>query len=47
MIRPVAGVAGVPGTVMVNVADAGELTAKMPLYSGWSAPEISTRSLAV
>ena len=43
-IRPVAGLAGDPETLMVKVALAAPPTLNKPLYSGWSAPEIKTTS---
>src|SRR3954470_11180880 len=44
---PVAGVAGVPLTVIVKVLGVIPPTTKRPLYSGWSAPEMTTWSLAL
>src|SRR5213594_2001042 len=46
MIFPVAG-AGVPGRVILKVLAPTLLIVKMPLYSGWSAPEIIMRSFPV
>src|SRR5438552_8079985 len=39
IITPVAGVAGLPATVILNVVGVTPLTTNRPLYSGWSAPE--------
>src|SRR5437762_1406914 len=42
MIFPVAGLAGVPETVILKVLGLTPPTTKRPLYSGWSAPEMIT-----